>query len=157
MGKFCMAKVTQVARGQNRNTNSLTTLASAMTKDVPRLIKVELITELSINTATNVGVVGVGVTMISTTGPCWMDPIIDFLVEDWVSDEEKEANRVRRIASWYWFSADRKLYRRSFGRPYLVCLHPRKVNELLDKLHDRVCGSHVGGCSLAHQAMTQGF
>ena len=44
MGKFFTAKVVQVARGQNRHADSLATLASAMTKDVPRIIKVELIT-----------------------------------------------------------------------------------------------------------------
>ena len=44
-----------------------------------------------------------------------------------------------------------------FGGPYLLCLHPEKVGELLAELHDRVCGNHVGGCSLAHRAMTQGF
>ena len=81
-----------------------------MTDDVPRLIKVELITESSVNTMTDVGVARVGVTVISTFGPCWMDPIIDFLAEDRVLDDEKEANRVCRIASWYWLSANRKLY-----------------------------------------------
>ena len=86
-----------------------------------------------------------------------MDPIINFLAKDHVSNDTKEANRVRRIASQYWLSADRKLYRRSFGKPYLLCLHPGKVNELLVELHDRVCGSHVGGHSVAHRAMTQGF
>ena len=105
--------------------------------------------ELSINTT-----VGVGVAVISTTEPYWMDPIIDFLAENRVSDDEKEANRVRRVTAWYWLSVDRKLYRRSFGEPYLLCLHPKKINELLAKLHDGVCGSHVGGCSLAHRAMT---
>ena len=44
MGKFFTAKVVQVARGQNRHADSLATLASATTKDVPRIIKVELIT-----------------------------------------------------------------------------------------------------------------
>ena len=34
---------------------------------------------------------------------------------------------------------------------------PKKVMELLAELHDGVCGNHVGGCSLANQAMTQGF
>ena len=38
-----------------------------------------------------------------------------------------------------------------------MCLHPGKVNELLAELHNEVCGNHVGGCSLAHRAMTQGF
>ena len=69
-----------------------------MTKDVPRLIKVELIAKLSINTAIGVGV---GVVVISTTDPCWMNSIIDFLVEDRVPDNEKKANRVRRVAARY--------------------------------------------------------
>ena len=61
---------------------------------------------------------------------CWMDPIIDFLAEDQVADDEKEASRVCWVAARYWLSADRKLYRRSFGGPYLLFLHPEKVNEL---------------------------
>ena len=70
-----------------------------MIEDVPWLIKVKLITEPRINNATDVDVAGVGVTVILTTGPCWMDPIIDFLAEDRVPDDEKETNRVRQIAS----------------------------------------------------------
>ena len=38
-----------------------------------------------------------------------------------------------------------------------LTLHPSKIEELLAELHDGVCGSHVGGRSLAHWAMTQGF
>ena len=86
-----------------------------------------------------------------------MDSIVNFLAEDRIPDDEKEASKVRRIASRYWFLANRKLYRRSFGGPYLLCLHLEKVNEVLTELHEGVCDSHVGGCSLAHWAMTQGF
>ena len=43
------------------------------------------------------------------------------------------------------------------GGPYLLCLHPGKVDKLLTELHEGVCGSHVGGHLLAHRAMTQGF
>ena len=142
---------------QNRHVDSLATLASLMTEDVPRLTKVELIVELSINTMIDVSDAGVGVVMISATRPCWMDLIIDFLAKDRILDEEMETNRVHQVATRYWLLAARKLYRRSFGGPYLLCLHPEKVNELLAKLHDEVCGSHVGGCSLEHRAMTQGF
>ena len=125
-------------------------LMSSMTEDVPRIIKVELIEQLSIDAA-------IGVIVVSTFGPCWMDPIISFLAEDQVPDDEKEANRVRRVATQYWLTTDRKLYRRSFGGPYLLCLHPEKVNGLLAELHDGVCDSHAGRHSLAHRAMTQGF
>ena len=103
MSQFTKAKVVQVARGQNRHADSLATLASSVTEDVPRIIKVELIAEPSINAA-------ISVAMVSTSEPCWMDPIIDFLAEDRVPNDEKEANRVRRVAAWYWLSADRKLY-----------------------------------------------
>ena len=82
MDKFSIAKVVQVALGQNRHADSLATLASTMTKDVPRIIKVELIIELSINTITDVGIVGISATIVSTIEPCWMDSIIDFLAED---------------------------------------------------------------------------
>ena len=150
MGKFCTVKVVQVARGQNRHANSLATLGSAMTEDVPRIIKVELITEPSINTVTDVGVVEINVTAVSTAKPYWMDSIVDFLAEDRIPDDEKEASRVRRIASWYWLLVNRKLYQRYFGGLYLLCLHPGKVNEVVTELHEGVCGNHVGGCSLAH-------
>ena len=103
ISQFTKAKVVQVAWGQNRHADSLATLASSMTEDVPRIIKVELITEPSVNVA-------ISVAMVSTSKPCWMDPIIDFLAEDRVPNDEKEANRVRRVAAWYWLSADRKLY-----------------------------------------------
>lgn len=86
-----------------------------------------------------------------------MDPIIEFLAEDRVSNDEKEVERVHRIAAMYWLSEDRRLYWRSFGGPYLLCLHPSKVDELLTKLHEEVCGSHVRGHLLAYQAMIQGF
>ena len=48
------------------------------------------------------------------------------------------------MAARYWLSTDRKLYQRSFGGPYLLCLHLEKVGELLAELHDGVCGNHVG-------------
>ena len=120
MDKFCTAKVVQVARGQNRDADSLSTLASTMTEDVPRIIKVELITEPSINTITDVGIARINVTAVSTTEPCWMDLIIDFLVEDRILDDEKEASKVRRVASRYSLSTNRKLYRRSFGGSNLL-------------------------------------
>ena len=117
---------------------------------MPRLIKVELIAEPSINAVIGVDTAGVDIAVISTTGPCWMDSIVDFLAEDHVLEDENEASRIHQVAPRYWLSVDHKLYRRSFGGPYLLCLHPEKVNELLAKLYDGVCSIHVGGCSLAH-------
>lgn len=50
------------------------------------MIKVEVLAEPSIDARVNVSTVIV-------FEPCWMDPIIDFLVEDHVPTDEKEAKR----------------------------------------------------------------
>lgn len=76
-----------MAQGQNRHANSLAILASSLTEDVSRLIKVKLVPKLSIK-------VKVGISMVAISEPCWMDPIIEFLAEDRVPTDEKEANRV---------------------------------------------------------------
>ena len=59
MFQFPKVKVVQVARGQNRYANSLATLASSLTKEVPRLIKVELVAEPSIDARIGVSEVAI--------------------------------------------------------------------------------------------------
>ena len=150
IGSFCTVKVIQVARAQNKDVDFLATLALPIAKDISRLIRVELVPEPSIKVAGDEGVAKVEVTTVATLGPSWMDPIIDFLADDRIPDDEKKANKIRRVAARYWLFRYQKLYRRSFGGPYLLCLHPEKVGQLLAELHEEVCGSHVGGRSLAH-------
>ena len=150
MSKFQNMRLVQISRGQNRHADSLTMLASSLINEVSRLIKVEVVKKPSIDSK-------VKVLAITISKPCWMDPIVEFLAENHLPSESKEADKVRRIFAQFWLSKDRRLYRRSFGGPYLLCLHPTKVNKLLAKHHEKVCGSHVGGRSLAHQAMTRGF
>ena len=48
------------------------------------MIKVELIAEPSIKA-------GIDVSLVATVKPCWIDSIINFLAEDRVSENEKEA------------------------------------------------------------------
>ena len=112
MGKFCTTNVTQVAQGRNRHADSLATLASAMTEDIPWQIKVELITEPRISAMADCAT-KVDVAVITTTESCWMDPIIEFLAEDRILENEGEVNKIYRIASCYWLSPDRKLYQRT--------------------------------------------
>ena len=86
-----------------------------------------------------------------------MDPILMFLERDVLLEEKSEAEKVRRKASWFWMFEDKKLYKRSFSGPYLLCVHPDASESLLEELHEGVCGSHTGGRSLSHRAITQGY
>ena len=90
-------------------------------------------------------------------GPSWMDSISLFLEKDVLLEEKSEADKVRRKAPRFWLSEDRKLYKRSFFGPYLLCVHPEALESLLEKLHEGVCGSHTGGRSLSHRALTQRY
>ena len=65
----------QIDRGHNWHADSLATLVSSLTKEVPRLIKEKMVAEPSIDARVDVLVV-----VISEL--CWMDPIINILAED---------------------------------------------------------------------------
>ena len=83
-----------------------------------------------------------------------MDPIVLFLKDDILPKQKGEADKMRRKAPQFWLSKDQKLYKRSFSRPYLLCIHPEAVESLLEELNERICGHHTGGRSLSHQALT---
>nr|POE97696.1 hypothetical protein CFP56_06509 [Quercus suber] len=98
MGNFRAVKEIQVSWSQNRHVDSLATLASTVTEEIPRLIKVELVKEPSIRVANDLIAARFSVTAITTLGPCWLDPIVDFLAEDRAPSDEMKASKIHRIA-----------------------------------------------------------
>ena len=80
-----------------------------------------------------------------------------FLEEDILLKDKLEADKVRRNAPRFWLFEDKKLYKRFFSKPYLLCIHPEASELLLKELHKGICGSHMGGRSLSHRALTQGY
>ena len=49
------------------------------------------------------------------------------------------------------------MYKCSFSGPYLLCVHPEISELLFEELYKGICGSHTGGRSLSHRALTQGY
>ena len=86
-----------------------------------------------------------------------MDSISLFLEKDILPKEKSEAEKVCRKAPWFWLSEDRKLYKRSFSSLYFLYVHPEVSESLLEELHEGVYGSHIGGRSLSHRAIIQGY
>jgi len=83
-----------------------------------------------------------------------MDLIISFLKDNILPEEKSEAVKVRRKAPRFWLSEDQKLYKCFFSVPYLLCIHPEATELLLEELHEGIYGSHIGGRSLLHRAIT---
>ena len=86
-----------------------------------------------------------------------MDPIVLFLKEDIMPKEKSKADKMRRKAPWFWLSKDQKLYKLSFFGPYLLCIYLEASELLLKELHEGIYGSHIGGISLSHRALTQWY
>ena len=86
-----------------------------------------------------------------------MAPVVLFLKEDIPLEEKSKADKIQRKTPWFWLSEDQKLYKRSFSRSYLLCIHHEVSELLLKELHKGICGSHTGGRSLSHRAITQGY
>ena len=49
------------------------------------------------------------------------------------------------------------MYKRSFSKPYLLCIHLEVSELLLEELYEGICESHTGGRSLSHRAIIQGY
>ena len=81
-----------------------------------------------------------------------MDPLVLFLKKGVLPNEKGEADKIMRKAHRFWLFEEQKLYKRSFSRPYLLCVHPEAMKPLLF-----IGGSHTGGKSLSHRALTPGY
>ena len=149
--KFDSFDLLHIPRNGNAHADSLAMLATSSTQDLPRVILVEDLykpTETRKETAQIHQI---------REGLSWMDSIMQFLKEDTLPEERIKADKVRRKATRYWLSENQKLYKCSFSGPYLLCVHPKLTELLLEELHEGICGSHTGGRSLAHRAITQGY
>ena len=148
--KFDSFDLLHVPRSGNVHADSLAMLATSSAQDLPQVILVEDLYKPS-RTGDTVQINQIRV------GPSWMDSIIQFLKEDILLEEKIEADKIRRKATSYWLSKDHKLYKRSFSRPYLLCVHLELTESLLEEMREGICGSHTRGRFLAHKAITQGY
>ena len=145
---FNSFSLSHVPRSGNTHADLLATLATSSARDLPQIILIE-----HLDRANKVvkGMVHVHEVRV---GPSWMDPIMRFLKDDVLPKEKSEAEKIRRKAPWFWLSEDHKLYKRLYSGPYLLCVHPEASELLLEELHEGICGSHIGGRSLSHRAIT---
>ena len=149
--RFESFSLLHVPRSGNTHADSLTTLVTSSVQSLSRVILIE---DLYKPTEVKGKVVYVQQVKV---WPSWMDPIVLFLKKDILPEDKSEVNKVRRKAPRFWLFEDQKLYKCSFSRPYLLCIHPEALELILEELQERICGSHIGGRSLSHRATTQDY
>ena len=111
--KFESFNLSHISRGENTYVDSLATLATSLAWNLPWVIIVE-----DLCTPTPAGKDVLQVHQVNLA-PSWMDPILKFLKSDTLPEEKIEAEKIWRKAPQFWLSEDKKLYKRSFSKPYL--------------------------------------
>ena len=151
MQHFEDVQITQVGRSYNSHADALANLASAIDSGMSRKVEFGYIDQPSIDRE------AIQLVACAELGPSWMDPIISYLTDDVLPDDKKEAHKLRLKSARFYLSSSGKLYRKSFMGPLLQCVHPSKVEDFLYEIHEGICGMHIGGRSLAHRAISQGY
>ena len=91
-----------------------------------------------------------------TQKTCWMDPINAHLESGWLPNDTTKARKLQVWALSYAL-IDRALYKKLYLIPYLRCLRPLDAKSALKKVHEGICGQHLGGRALAYKISRLGF
>ncbi|XP_028058191.1 uncharacterized protein LOC114262049 [Camellia sinensis] len=144
--KFQAIRVEKIGREGNGRADALACLGSSVNSRDGRKIWVEYVPQPSIQL--------VEIVLCTDLGPSWMDPLLAILKNGTLLEDKKEAHKTRHRAARFWVSSSGKLYKKSYMGPYLLCVHPSLVEDVLYEIHDGICGSHTGGRSLLAKALT---
>ncbi|XP_068498259.1 uncharacterized protein [Phaseolus vulgaris] len=86
----------------------------------------------------------------------WMTPYRRYLADGILPLEFAESKKIKKNSAKYTL-IDGELYRHGFTHPILVCVSGDQCTRIMAELHEGICGSHVGGRSLASKVVRAGY
>nr|KYP70898.1 Retrovirus-related Pol polyprotein from transposon opus [Cajanus cajan] len=86
----------------------------------------------------------------------WMGPYIAYLTRGELPEDKKEASLIQRELARF-VVINERLYRRGFSSPLLRCLTTSQAQRVMDEVHSRMCGSHIGGRALVYKVARAGY
>jgi len=89
-------------------------------------------------------------------GDTWMTPYRRYLADGILPAEPEEGKKIKRNAARYTL-VDGMLFRHGFTHPILTCVSGNECTRIMVELHEGICGSPVGGRSLASKVIRVGF
>nr|XP_025677992.1 uncharacterized protein LOC112777819 [Arachis hypogaea] len=86
----------------------------------------------------------------------WRMPFLEYINAGIMPSNETNPQNFRRKASLFTTIAG-ELYRRGFSHPLLKCLNKDEANEVMNEVHEGVCGNHIEGRALAAKIIRTGY
>ncbi|GJY34117.1 reverse transcriptase domain-containing protein [Tanacetum coccineum] len=146
---FANFSISQVPRSKNKKADAMSKIASTSFAHLSKQVLVEILKEKSIQEKEVT-------TVVEEDGLTWMTPIIEYLKEGTLPDDKKEASKLCIKARQYelWEGA---IYRRSFLKPWLLCIGPLQADYVIREIHEGSCSMHAGPRSVVAKAMRLGY
>ncbi|XP_061993662.1 uncharacterized protein LOC133711573 [Rosa rugosa] len=151
MRGFKQLSLVKVPREKNSRVDELAKAASGCT-EVINIVKIEVLEGPSIDGNKPRRQVMV----VESIPNDWRGQIINYLEFGIQPDDPIEARKLRMKAARY-LVVKEELFRRSFSGPHLRCLGPSQARLVLEEVHEGSCGAHLGGRTLAHKVLSQGY
>ncbi|XP_015952451.1 uncharacterized protein LOC107476997 [Arachis duranensis] len=150
--RFLETEVKHITRDLNSRANTLSKLASTKPGGNNRSLIQETLQEPSVTKIE----AKQDVLEVSGLELEWMTPFIKYIKFDIIPKEEKEAKKIRKEVQNYTLVKN-ILYKRGISTPLLKCVSTSKTMEVLEEVHNGICGNHLGVRSLARKVIRAGF
>nr|KAJ0222828.1 hypothetical protein LSAT_V11C200097150 [Lactuca sativa] len=131
--------VRMIPRSENKRAYALSKLASTCFDHLSKKVLVEVLRERSIDERQ--------INTLTTTGPTWMTPFMEYLQRGVLPDDHSEARKIHIKAPSYAL-INGELYRKGFTAPWLKCIDQAKGMEALQEAHAGQAGAHEGARAL---------
>ena len=129
--KFVLVQVKHIPKVENSRADALEKLATTSQEDLNRVTHVEHLAEPSIDPYDE----EVAPIMFE---PCWMDPIWDYLINELLLEDPKEASKLKTRSARFIVHKG-SLYKRGFFTPILKCVAGKDADYVLREVHEGVC------------------
>nr|KYP52363.1 Retrovirus-related Pol polyprotein from transposon 17.6 [Cajanus cajan] len=147
---FTTFSLSHVPRDQNSRANLLSKLASTKKSGSNQSVIQETLKK------PNIHIEEIDVLFLQEEHRSWMGPIIAYLEHGTLPTDADQAKKLIRDSAQFTILGG-KLYRGGFNMPFLRCLAPSQWGRVIAEIHEGVCGSHIGGRSLANKVLRAGY
>ncbi|XP_071713649.1 uncharacterized protein [Rutidosis leptorrhynchoides] len=146
--RFEHFELAQVPRSQNKKANALSKFAALTFSHFQKQVWVEELPSKSIDD-------DLMVASIEEEQPNWMEPIMQYIRNNVLSDDKREARLVRERTPMYIIQND-ILYHKSYCGPMMRCVGPIEAEMIVGEVHNGSCALHSGYKTIAAKIMRMG-
>ncbi|GKV39439.1 hypothetical protein SLEP1_g47204 [Rubroshorea leprosula] len=149
---FALFQIDKIPRADNHRADELSKLASSQDVNPQRSTIVKVLDAPSYTDF------AVECQLLSTdpSTSSWTTPLTNYLQSGELPEDMSAAKVIKHRATHFTL-INNQLYKRAASMPLLRCLTPYEAKYAVREVHEGVCGTHIGGKTLAQKLLRHGY